>query len=137
MPVSLRPNLFVIGSMKSGTTYLRGLLAAHPAIFMSSPKEPCRFVDPNVLRKEWPWPWEQGYCCSEERYLDLFSASGDTAILGEASTVYSQAPLYTGVPQRILACWTVSGARRRSAASRPWCRPRCASSAPHWSPRTA
>lgn len=89
--------------MKSGTTYLHGLLAAHPAIFMSSPKEPCRFVDPKVLRKKWPWPWEQGYCRSEERYLDLFSAAGDAAILGEASTVYSQAPLYTGVPQRILA----------------------------------
>jgi hypothetical protein len=99
----LRPNLFVVGSMKSGTTYLSGLLAAHPAIFMSSPKEPCRFVDPIVLRKEWAWPWEQGYCRSEERYLNLFSAAGDATILGEASTVYSQAPLYSGVPQRILA----------------------------------
>ncbi len=104
MPVTrLRPNLFIIGSMKSGTTYLSGLLAAHPAIFMSSSKEPCRFVDPKVLCKEWPWPWEQGYCRSEERYLSLFSAAGDATILGEASTVYSQVPLYTGVPQRILA----------------------------------
>lgn len=99
----LRPNLFVIGSMKSGTTYLSGLLGAHPEIFMSAAKEPCRFVDPNVLRTEWIWAWEQGYCRSEERYLDLFGAAGDATILGEASTVYSQASLYTDVPQRILA----------------------------------
>jgi hypothetical protein len=89
--------------MKSGTTYLSRLLAAHPAIFVSSPKEPCRFVDPKVLCEEWAWPYEQGYCRSEERYLSLFSAAGDATILCEASTVYSQVPLYTGVPQRILA----------------------------------
>jgi hypothetical protein len=89
--------------MKSGTTYLSGLLGRHPAIYMSSPKEPCRFVDPKVLRKEWAWAYEQGNCRSEDRYLSLFSAAGGATILGEASTVYSQVPLYTGVPQRILA----------------------------------
>jgi hypothetical protein len=99
----LRPNLFIIGSMKSGTTYLSRLLAAHPSIFMSTPKEPCRFVDPKVLYKEWPWPYEQGYCRSEDRYLSLFNAVGDATVLCEASTVYSQVPLYKDVPQRILA----------------------------------
>lgn len=98
-----RPNLFIIGAMKSGTTYLSGLLAAHPSVFMSSPKEPCRFVDPKVLRREWPWPWEQGYCRSEERYLALFGAAASASVIAEASTVYSQAPLYAGVPERILA----------------------------------
>jgi hypothetical protein len=29
-----KPNLFLIGAMKSGTTYLRKLLNAHPDIFM-------------------------------------------------------------------------------------------------------
>jgi hypothetical protein len=67
--------------MKSGTTYLNRLLAAHPAIFMSSPKEPCRFVDPEVLRREWSWPWEQGYCRNEELYLSLFSTAGEATIL--------------------------------------------------------
>jgi hypothetical protein len=97
-----RPNLFLIGSMKSGTTYLSGLLAAHPSVFMSSPKEPCRFVDPKVLRRQWPWPWEQGFCRSEARYLALFAAAGDARVIAEASTVYSQAPLYAQVPERIL-----------------------------------
>ena len=40
--------------MKSGTSYLSELLGAHPAIFMSSEKEPTYFVDPKVLRRGWP-----------------------------------------------------------------------------------
>jgi hypothetical protein len=31
------PNLFLIGTMKSGTNYLRKLLNAHPDIFMCEP----------------------------------------------------------------------------------------------------
>jgi hypothetical protein len=97
-----RPNLFLIGAMKSGTSYLSGLLAAHPAVFMSSPKEPCHFADQKVLRKVWPAAWQQGYWRSVDRYLSLFAAAGDAPVIGEASTVYSQAPLFAGVPERIL-----------------------------------
>ena len=89
--------------MKSGTTYLSQLLASHPAIFMSSPKEPTCFVDAEVLRRVWPYMWRQGYCTNQQAYLDLFAAAGQATILGEASTAYGQAPIYTGVPQRILA----------------------------------
>jgi Sulfotransferase family len=99
----LRPNLFLIGSMKSGTSYLSRLLGAHPAVFMSEPKEPCHFVDPRVLRRDWPTAWAQGYWRSTERYLGLFAAAGDAAVIGEASTVYSQLPLFSRVPERILA----------------------------------
>jgi hypothetical protein len=94
--------LFLIGAMKSGTTYLNDLLAAHPAIFMSSPKEPCYFADPRMLRRVWPRAWEQGYWRSAERYLGLFAAAGHAAVVGEASTVYSQVPLFAQVPERIL-----------------------------------
>jgi hypothetical protein len=97
-----RPNLFLIGAMKSGTTYLTDLLAAHPAIFMSSPKEPCYFADPGALRRVWPNAWEQGYWRSPERYLSLFAAAGPAAVIGEGSTVYSQLPLFAQVPERIL-----------------------------------
>jgi hypothetical protein len=99
---SPRPNLFLIGAMKSGTTYLSQLLAAHPAIFMSSPKEPTRFVDPRVLRREWPYMWRQGYCTNEQSYLELFAGAGSAPIIAEASTAYSKAPTYSGVAQRIL-----------------------------------
>ena len=37
--MSCRPNLFIIGASKCGTTMLHDLLAQHPDIFMSWPKE--------------------------------------------------------------------------------------------------
>ena len=46
-----KPNLFLIGAMKSGTTYLRKLLKAHPDIFMCEPDEPSYFVDPRQLKR--------------------------------------------------------------------------------------
>lgn len=98
---SPRPNLFLIGSMKSGTTYLSDLLGQHPAVFMCVPKEPCYFADSRVLRRAWPYMWRHGYWRGADRYLRLFAAAGDKTILGEASTVYSQIPLYSGVPERI------------------------------------
>ena len=98
-----KPNLFLIGSMKSGTTYLRKLLSAHPDIFMCEPDEPSFFVDPRDLRKLWPEMWEQGLWRNEERYLELFRYGGDALILGEASTNYTKLPLAPGVPERIAA----------------------------------
>jgi hypothetical protein len=98
-----RPNLFLIGSMKSGTTYLSQLLADHPAIFVSSPKEPCHFVDGKPLRKVWPEVWKRGYWQSVDRYLALFAEAGAASVVAEASMVYSYAPIFAGVPARILA----------------------------------
>src|SRR5579872_3450358 len=89
--------------MKSGTTYLSDLLGAHPAIFMSTPKEPCHFVDGRMLRRVWPYMWKRGYWRSTDRYLDLFAGAAAKPVVGEASTIYSYAPLISGVPQRILA----------------------------------
>jgi hypothetical protein len=97
-----KPNLFLVGAMKSATTYLSDLLREHPAIFMSSPKEPCHFVDGRVLRKAWPHMWGLGYWRSVDQYLGLFARAGDAKVIGEASTTYSQAPMFSGVPQRIL-----------------------------------
>ena len=97
-----RPNLFLIGAMKSGSGYLHKLLGAHPAIFMSSEKEPHYFVDPNVLRQQWHVGWARGYWRSEDRYLNLFAAAGDAAVIAEASTGYSKLPMYTRVAERIL-----------------------------------
>jgi Sulfotransferase family len=94
--------LFLIGSMKSGTSYLSELLGAHPAIFMSAEKEPTYFVDPKLLRQGWPRMWAQGYWKSENRYLNLFAAAGHAAVIGEASTCYSKLPMYAHVPERIL-----------------------------------
>jgi hypothetical protein len=99
---ALRPNTFLIGSMKSGTTYLSELLATHPEIFICSPREPCHFVDPRVLRRVWPIRWRMGYWRSSERYLSLFAGAGGAKVIAEGSTVYTQAPLFEHVPERIL-----------------------------------
>jgi hypothetical protein len=98
-----RPGLFVIGAMKSGTTYLNKLLGAHPEIFMCAPEEPSYFVEPRQLRTLWPEAWDQGFWRSEENYRQLFRASGDALHLGEASTNYTKRPLADGVPERIHA----------------------------------
>jgi hypothetical protein len=85
----LRPNLFVIGAMKSGTTSLHAYLASHPQIFMSTPKEPKFFSKENLSpdREEW--------------YLNLFASAKDALIIGESSTTYSRTPQFPGVPERI------------------------------------
>jgi hypothetical protein len=95
--------LFVIGAMKSGTTYLNKLLGTHPSIFMCSPEEPSYFVDPKQLRTLWPEAWDLGFWRDEEQYLQLFRSAGDAALLGEASTNYTKRPLVSGVPERIRA----------------------------------
>jgi hypothetical protein len=99
---ALRPNTFLIGSMKAGTTYMSDLLARHPEVFMCSPREPCYFVDSRVLRQVWPWVWQRGYWRSADRYLELFARAGAARVVAEGSTVYSQAPRFAHVPERIL-----------------------------------
>lgn len=96
-----KPNLFVVGSMKSGTSYLWRLLDAHPLVFMSEPKEPCYFVDPDDLKRIFPLMWRQNYWKSERNYLQLFDGAGDAPIVGEASVFHAYLPLAPGVAARI------------------------------------
>jgi len=98
-----KPNLFLIGAMKAGTTYLRKLLRSHPDIFMSDPDEPSYFVDQRDLKRLWPEMWSRGLWRGEQRYLRLFEPAGAAAVLGEASTNYAKRPLVAGVPERIHA----------------------------------
>ena len=84
-----RPNLFVIGAMKSGSTFLSRLLDHHPAIYMARPEEPSYFVPQDQLHALWPSMWDQGYWRCEEAYLRLFEPAGDMtrrATSGIAST---------------------------------------------------
>jgi len=98
-----KPNLFLIGAMKSGTTYLCKRFKAHPDIFMCEPDEPSYFVEPRDLKAVWPDMWRRGFWRSEDLYLDLFRDAGDAPILGEASTNYTKLPVVAGVPDRIAA----------------------------------
>ena len=97
--ISVRPNLFVVGAMKSGTSSLHSYLAEHPSVFMCQPKEPCYFVEPSQL--DWPAIERLGLGGHEERYLALFRDAGDAVVVGESSTLYTKAPKISGVPERI------------------------------------
>lgn len=96
-----KPNLFLIGAMKSGTTYLAELLGGHPDIFMCSPKEPSYFVEPGELSEIYHSMWEKGFWKSPGNYLALFEEGATAAIRGEASTNYTKLPRITGVAERI------------------------------------
>lgn len=75
-----KPNFFLVGGPKCGTTSLQEYLAGHPQIFMCTPKEPCYFDN------DLPWPDSPR---SESEYLRLFEpANGGHLAVGEASTNY-------------------------------------------------
>lgn len=95
----IKPNLFIIGAMKCGTSSLHEYLNAHPEIFMCEPKEPCYFVHPDQLN--WPDIKKLKFWESEERYLELFKAGDSANIIGESSTLYTKAPGISDVPDRI------------------------------------
>lgn len=88
------PTFFVIGAPKSGTTSLHSYLAEHPAIAMSTNKEPMCFVGDD---------WRQRL----HRYETLFEHSAD--VRGESSTAYTSFPFAPEVPERVAA--TVPDAR--------------------------
>jgi hypothetical protein len=82
--VTRKPDLFIIGAPKSGTTSLYDYLGGHPQVYMSPTKEPLYFC-PDVPgggthRLEYPR--------DEAAYLALFSDAKDQLRLGEATTRY-------------------------------------------------
>ena len=87
--VPARPNLFVIGAMKSGTTTLHEYLGSHPEICMSDRKEPGYFVE------------EYGWSNGVDWYLRQFSGDGKEKYLGESTTDYTKLPRFKGVARRI------------------------------------
>jgi hypothetical protein len=75
-----RPDLFMIGGPKCGTTSFQEYLAEHPRIFMSEPKEPCYFD------KDIPFPSSPR---NDAEYMRCFAGADDRhALIGEASTNY-------------------------------------------------
>ena len=85
-----RPDFFIVGAFKAGTTAMYEYLRAHPQLFMSVPKEPMYFgqdITPRYRRM------------TEEEYLGLFKGMADSQRAGEASPWY----LYsTSAPREIL-----------------------------------
>lgn len=77
-----RPNLFIVGAPKCGTSSMHDYLDQHPDVFMSKAmKEPdffCTDLKINEARRK----------RDEEGYLTLFREAGDAKRIGESSTWY-------------------------------------------------
>jgi hypothetical protein len=74
-----RPDVFIVGAFKAGTTALYEYLRAHPQVFMSVPKEPMYFgadLTPRYRRM------------TEDEYLALYRGAEPEQHAGEASPWY-------------------------------------------------
>jgi hypothetical protein len=81
-----KPNLFIVGHPRSGTSSLHHYLKQHPDIFMTAIKEPNFFAhdfrsdSDNFHKKELYFPYR-----SENQYLSLYKKWTKETIAGEAS----------------------------------------------------
>jgi hypothetical protein len=82
-PATRKPNFFIVGAPKSGTTAMADYLRAHPQVFFSDPKEPFFWCDdlPALRRRE--------RIENLDAYLRLFAGAGSEHLaVGEGSTLY-------------------------------------------------
>lgn len=99
-----RPNLLVIGAMKSGTTSLHHYLKLHPDVFMSSPaKEPCYYFLPGCSHDL--WSGRDLVRLPQDEYLKRYMLRGyrGQRWFGESSTYYTTGNLSrtSHIPERI------------------------------------
>jgi len=74
-----KPNFFIVGAPKCGTTALASYLSDRPDVFMTNPKEPLFFLDgKDPVRK----------IKDERHYRALFRKAGGHKCVGEASVWY-------------------------------------------------
>ena len=77
-----RPNFFIVGAPKCGTTALSEYLRGHPRVFVSQPKEP-HYFSSDFDYYYAPGQWRL------EHYLRLFDDAGEEHLaVGEASVWY-------------------------------------------------
>jgi len=85
----MKPNLFIVGQPKSGTTALHQFLGQHPEIYMSSIKEPHFFCSDFHLESDRAYGKQRFFDFrSESAYLQLFAKADDAKVVGESSTNY-------------------------------------------------
>jgi hypothetical protein len=84
----MKPNFFIVGAPKAGTTALYRQLQMHPDVYMPSFKEPSFFSEKKKSGG--------GEIKTLVEYEDLFASAGSEKAIGEASVSYlhsEQAPL--------------------------------------------
>ena len=78
--MSRKPDFFIVGAARCGTTALFRYLAAHPAVFVPELKEPNYFCTDDQ--------WHGDYVATLTEYEALFSTAPPHALTGEASVSY-------------------------------------------------
>lgn len=76
---SIKPNFFILGAPKCGTTSLAEWLGGHPSIFVCNPKEP------KFFNTDWTLP-NRPHSVAE--YEQLFIEAKEYSAIGEATTGY-------------------------------------------------
>lgn len=83
-----KPNLFLVGPPKCGTTAMYYFLKQHPDIYMSQRKEPCFFAFGLGELKRFNFAHPDSY----NEYMSWFRFASKEKILGEATTFYFTYP---------------------------------------------
>ena len=73
-----KPDFFIVGAPKCGTTSMHRYMSQHPDIFMAQGKEPIYFG--SDLKHDWK--------VSQEQYFDLFRDADREQRIGEKSVWY-------------------------------------------------
>jgi hypothetical protein len=84
-----KPNLFIVGHPRTGTSALHDALDQHPDIFMSIPKEPAYFAkdlhaESDLFHKKSKY----FHFRSENQYFKIFKQCTHEKIAGESTAVY-------------------------------------------------
>lgn len=118
MKIHKRPNFFLVGTVKGGTTALHRYLSSHPQVFVSPIKEvnffskdaihPENFSDDykhdvsvdieKYLSGDMAYPIHIAHITDEKTYIKLFDKAQDECAIGEMSLSYL---LYDGVAEKI------------------------------------
>jgi len=84
----MKPNFFIVGGSKCGTTNISYYLNEHPQVFVSELNEPyyfCKFDVPNDFERP-------SMIKDETKYLRLFENATNHKAIGEATSAYLHCP---------------------------------------------
>ncbi len=99
--MTIKPNFFIVGAAKSGTSSLFYYLELHPDVYMSPIKEPHYFAHEYFPHK-FTGPGDEGFSDNRIRnlddYLKLFSSGKNAWVRGEGSVYYLYFP---GIAERL------------------------------------
>ncbi|WP_182377936.1 sulfotransferase [Nocardioides sp. WS12] len=87
-----RPDFLLVGAPKAGTSALHLALAAHPDVFVTTPKEPKYWLCENAPPPHWSGPGDRHsqreWIWQSDAYTDLFRPAPDAALRGESTPFY-------------------------------------------------